>query len=102
MRADVVITPGMGPVVNTKVEAQLAVDAASGAGLSVRRDFPPTMASEDFGWFLAERPGAFLWIGNGPAEHGRGLHNPGYDFNDAILPAAATCLASIAKQALAG
>ena len=29
-------------------------------------------------------------------------HNPGYDFNDAILPAAATCLASTAKRALVG
>jgi hippurate hydrolase len=59
------------------------------------------MASEDFGRFLAERPGAFLWIGNGPAQDGAGLHNPGYDFNDAILPVAAGCLAGIAKRALA-
>jgi hippurate hydrolase len=91
----------MGPVVNTRAESDLAAAAASAAGLSVRRDVPPTMASEDFGWFLAERPGAFLWIGNGPAEDGKGLHNPGYDFNDSILPAAATCLASVAKRALA-
>ncbi len=26
------------------------------------------MASEDFGWFLSEKPGAFLWIGNGPGD----------------------------------
>jgi hippurate hydrolase len=101
MRAEVEISPGMGPVVNTRAESDLAAAAASAAGLSVRRDVPPTMASEDFGWFLAERPGAFLWIGNGPAEDGKGLHNPGYDFNDSILPAAATCLASVAKRALA-
>ena len=43
-----------------------------------------------------------MWIGNGPAEGGRGLHNPNYDFNDAILPAAATALASTAKRALQG
>ncbi len=60
------------------------------------------MASEDFGAYLLERPGAFVWIGNGPAEGGRELHNPHYDFNDAILPAAARYLASVAKAALDG
>ncbi len=58
------------------------------------------MAGEDFGWYLQEKPGAFVWIGNGPAEAGRQLHNPGYDFNDAILPAAAGWMASVAKRAL--
>jgi hippurate hydrolase len=49
---------------------------------------------------LEQRPGAFLWVGNGPAGPGAELHNPGYNFNDAILPAAATSLAAIAKAAL--
>jgi hippurate hydrolase len=55
------------------------------------------MTSEDFSWFLLKRPGAFLWIGNGP---GADLHNAAYDFNDAILPVAATALASVARRAL--
>lgn len=101
MRAAVDVTSGMGPVMNTAAEAELAAAAAAETGMPVRRDVPPTMASEDFGRFLAERPGAFLWIGNGPAQDGAGLHNPGYDFNDAILPVAAGCLAGIAKRALA-
>ena len=71
-------------------------------GAVVRRDLAPTMASEDFGWFLQERPGAFAWIGNGPAAGGRELHNPAYDFNDDILPVAAGWLATTARQALAG
>ena len=60
------------------------------------------MAAEDFGWYLTEKPGAFVWIGNGPATPGCELHNPGYDFNDAVLPHAATWLATVAKRALAG
>ena len=51
---------------------------------------------------LQERPGAFVWIGNGSADHGRGLHSSNYDFNDAILPAASSYLASVAKRALTG
>ena len=60
----------------------------------------PAMTGEDFAWYLRQRPGAFVWIGNGPADGGRELHNANYDFNDAILPAASGYLASVAKQAL--
>jgi len=60
----------------------------------------PAMTGEDFAWYLQHRPGAFVWIGNGPTEGGRELHNSAYDFNDAILPAAAAYLASVAKRAL--
>lgn len=85
---------------NTPAEATLAAEAAASIGVPVRRDLPPTLGSEDFGWLLCERPGAFVWIGNGPAEQGRELHNPAYDFNDAILPIAAGYLAAVAKRAL--
>jgi len=102
LTADVTITTGMDATVNDPAEADNAAEAAAAAGITVRRDLPPSMASEDFGWYLAERPGAFAWIGNGPAIEGRGLHNPGYDFNDSILPVAATYLAETAKQALRG
>ena len=66
----------------------------------MRRNLPPSMAGEDFGFYLEQKPGAFAWIGNGPATPGSELHNAGYDFNDAILPAAATWLAATAKRAL--
>mgnify|MGYP001615710781 CR=1 FL=1 len=68
--------------------------------MTVRRDLAPAMTSEDFSHFLLKRPGAFLWVGNGPVESGTGLHNPRYNFNDAILPSAATALAAAAKRAL--
>ncbi len=93
---------GVPPTVNSPAEAELAAQAAGSAGLVVHRDIPPTMASEDFGAYLEQRPGAFAWIGNGPGEGGRELHNENYDFNDAILPAAATWLAAVARAALAG
>jgi hippurate hydrolase len=60
------------------------------------------MTGEDFAWYLGERPGAFVWIGNGPADGGRELHSPHYDFNDAIIPQASGFMASVAKRALAG
>lgn len=102
VEARATITRGVSATVNTPAEAALAADAGAAAGLAVVRGLPPSMAGEDFGWYLEQKPGAFAWIGNGPARPGTELHNPGYDFNDAILPAAASWLAQTAKRALAG
>ncbi|MDD2876435.1 MAG: amidohydrolase [Acidiphilium sp.] len=88
--------------INHKEEAELARRAAASIGLPVRTDLPPTMASEDFGWYLREIPGAYAWIGNGPAAAGAFLHNQLYNFNDDILPVAANYLAATAKAALGG
>ncbi|NLP62865.1 M20 aminoacylase family protein [Paraburkholderia sacchari] len=42
--------------------------------------FPPIAGSEDFAYYLQERPGCFVRLGNG---EGRPmLHNARYDFND--------------------
>ncbi|HYF07814.1 MAG TPA: amidohydrolase, partial [Acetobacteraceae bacterium] len=92
---------GVPVTANHPAERELAA-AAAGAVTALRRDLAPAMTGEDFSWFLHEVPGAFVWIGNGPAEGGRELHNPAYDFNDAILPTAAGFLAEVAKRALAG
>jgi hippurate hydrolase len=97
---DVTMRRGNPVTVNSAVERDLAADAVGAAGLPLRRDIPPAMTGEDFAWYLQQRPGAFVWIGNGPAENGRELHNSGYDYNDAILPAASGFLASVARRAL--
>ena len=95
------IQHGVCATVNTRAEADLAAVSADRLGIPVRRGMPPSMAGEDFGWYLKQKPGAFIWIGNGPARPGGELHNPGYDFNDAILPVAAEWLAATARRALA-
>ncbi|HBK06354.1 MAG TPA: amidohydrolase [Acetobacteraceae bacterium] len=94
------IPPGNNVTANAPAERELAAEAVTEAGLPLRRDMAPAMTGEDFSWFLDHRPGAFVWIGNGSAEGGRDLHNANYDFNDAILPAAAGYLASVAKRSL--
>jgi amidohydrolase len=99
---DVTLRRGNPVTVNTPAERDLAAEAVASAGLPLRRDLPPAMTGEDFAWYLEQRPGAFVWIGNGPAENGRELHNSGYDYNDAILPAASAYLAGVARRALEG
>jgi amidohydrolase len=74
--------------INTRGEAEIArLAAADIAGdRGVLTDLAPSMASEDFSYMLEEKPGAYIWIGNGPAEDGHNLHSPRYDFNDDVLP----------------
>lgn len=78
---------GYPPTINTSAEAALcarvAREVAGEAGVDTAPR--PSMGAEDFSYFLQERPGAYVWIGNGPGEGGCTLHNPHYDFNDAIL-----------------
>src|ERR1700722_3433826 len=100
VKIDVQQPRGNPVTVNTPVERDLAAEAIVAAGIPMRRDLAPAMTGEDFAWYLQERPGAFAWIGNGPGDGGRELHNSNYDFNDAILPNASGYLASVAKRAL--
>jgi hippurate hydrolase len=101
LEAEVTFRVGVQPTVNHPAEREVAAGAAA-AVAAVRRDLPPAMTGEDFAFFLKEVPGAFVWIGNGPGAGGCELHNPAYDFNDAILPVASAFLAEVAKRALAG
>jgi metal-dependent amidase/aminoacylase/carboxypeptidase family protein len=58
------------------------------------------MASEDFSIMLEARPGAYINIGNGDTVGSCPVHNPGYDFNDEILPLGAAALAGIVEKKL--
>jgi amidohydrolase len=68
------------------------------------RELQPLMGGEDFGGYLQQRPGAFMAIGQAEQDaaspHNFGLHSPYYDFNDAIIPLAATYFAELAERRL--
>jgi hippurate hydrolase len=99
LTAEVEFRRGVPVTANHPAERETAAAAAASVA-TIRRDLPPAMTGEDFSWFLSEVPGAFVWIGNGPADGGRELHHPAYDFNDDVLPAASGFLAAVAKRAL--
>jgi hippurate hydrolase len=48
-------------------------------------DRPAVMGSEDFAFMLEQRPGCYLFLGNGDGAGSCMVHNPGYDFNDAAM-----------------
>jgi metal-dependent amidase/aminoacylase/carboxypeptidase family protein len=58
----------------------------------------PVMGAEDFAFMLNERPGAFIFMGNGDSA---GLHHPAYDFNDEAIPVGTSYWVRLAETALA-
>src|SRR5574343_171089 len=75
------------PTVNSVAEAKFCQDVAGevfGAD-KVLTDILPSMGAEDFAYMLREKPGCYVWLGNGPGTGGCTLHNPHYDFNDDLL-----------------
>jgi len=90
------------PLVNDAAEAEFIADTAAGlvGEDNVNRQGNLVMASEDFSFMLNRRPGAYIQIGNGDAEGGCEVHNPGYDFNDAALPLGSSLFARLAERKL--
>lgn len=61
-------------------------------------DYMPTLGAEDFSFYLQKIPGCYFFIGNGL--NTAYLHNPHYDFNDALIPLAKDCYLSLAASLL--
>ncbi len=93
---------GYPPTINTAAEAALCAEAARSVvgGDRVFTDRRPSMGAEDFAYFLQEKPGAYVWIGNGPGEGGCMLHNPNYDFNDEVMPAGVAYWCALVQRLL--
>ena len=53
------------------------------------------MGREDFSGMLLERPGAYLFVGNGNSAD---LHNPSYEFNDEVIPFGFSWFVTMAEQ----
>lgn len=91
--------------INTPAEAEYAAVAAEAivGKANVLREFQPAMTAEDFAWMLAAKPGAYIWLGQGDADHAPGgcdLHNPHFDFNDGVLLSGAALFATLVEQRL--
>ncbi len=75
---------------------ETVITAAANLGMNVIPMESLWRASEDFGWYLKECPGAIIYIGSG--ENYPPLHSEGYDFNDRILATAVDLFATIAAK----
>jgi amidohydrolase len=94
------------PTINHAKESEIVRNFLGNlVGAKNVHDFEPTMAAEDFSFYLLEKPGCYFMIGNGEGDHradGHGLgpcvlHNPSYDFNDELIPLGGTMWARLAE-----
>ena len=99
------------PTINHAAEAAFCADVTEHivGPENVKRSMPPSMGAEDFAFMLHEKPGCYIWIGNGEGDHrspGHGagpcmLHNGSYDFNDDLIPLGASYWVELARRWLA-
>jgi amidohydrolase len=94
---------GYPPTINHADEAAFAATVADEicGTENVNRNVAPSLGGEDFSYMLQQRPGAMLWLGNGPGEGGCLLHNTRYDFNDSAIPYGVSFFARLAERFLA-
>jgi amidohydrolase len=91
--------------VNTAAEAELVgsvvIDLFGQSALLPNE--PSWTASEDFSYMLQQRPGAYAFFGQRSTASkcsGEPLHNPSYDFNDALLPYGSGFFVRLVERAL--
>ena len=96
--------PGYPVTVNSPDETASAIRAAiEVAGADCVNTAPtPSMGAEDFAFMLQQKPGCYIWIGNGSSQGNCLLHNPNYDFNDEILPLGAAYWVKLVENELPG
>jgi amidohydrolase len=98
------------PLVNHVAETNFAVKVMQDVvGVDhVEPNVDPSMTGEDFSFMMIEKPGCYVWIGNGEGAHRESghaegpcnLHNPSYDFNDELLPIGGTYWVRLAQAFL--
>jgi len=101
-RAEIEYKRGYPSTINSEREALFAAKVGErvfGKG-NVFTDAEPTMGGEDFSYMLQARPGAYVFLGQGGGPTGCFLHNPGYDFNDEVIPLGAGYLAALIEESL--
>lgn len=99
------------PTINHEKETAFAIEVMKElvGEHRVNSRIDPTMGAEDFAYMLLEKPGCYVFIGNGDGDHrssGHGLgpchlHNPSYDFNDEVLPLGSSYWVKLAERYLA-
>ncbi|MCS5603277.1 MAG: M20 aminoacylase family protein [Paracoccus sp. (in: a-proteobacteria)] len=71
--------------------AKVARDIAG----DVDMEMQPMMGGEDFSYMLLERPGAYIFVGNGDSAM---VHHPAYNFDDNAIPAGASWYAGMVES----
>lgn len=93
--AQVEWTPGYPVTFNTEAETAYAAEAARAVSPKVDDKADPIMPSEDFAYMLEERPGAYIFLGNGDTQM---CHHPEYQFDDEAIPFGSAWFVELAER----
>ena len=96
--AEVNWQPGYPVTVNTPENTGYAAEVARAIAGDVDDDVDPIMPAEDFSYMLEERPGAYIFLGNGDTAM---CHHPAYDFDDEAIPAGASWYSGMVEARMA-
>ena len=109
--AEIIFSRNYPPLINHAKEVRFAGEVMKElvGEDRVDMDIDPTMGAEDFAFMLLEKPGCYVFLGNGDGDHrsvGHGmgpchLHNPSYDFNDALIPIGVSYWVKLVQRYLA-
>ena len=85
------------PTINDPAQTEFAVAAAAdvAGAANVNANWHKDMGAEDFAFFLENRPGAYVFIGNGDTAH---VHHPAFNFDDDAAPLGASFFARLVER----
>ena len=98
-RAEVAYERGYPVTVNAEENTRFAAEVARGVGVRVDTDTAPLMGAEDFSFMLLERPGAYIFVGNGDTAM---VHHPEYNFDDTVIPFGSSWYAGMVEARMPG
>ncbi|WP_134678925.1 M20 aminoacylase family protein [Paracoccus ravus] len=93
-KADVQYERGYPVTMNHPEQTGFAAEVARQVAGAVNLDMQPMMGGEDFSYMLNERPGAYIFVGNGDTAM---VHHPAYDFDDNAIPAGSSWYAGMVE-----
>ncbi|MEM8751246.1 MAG: M20 aminoacylase family protein [Pseudomonadota bacterium] len=95
--AELVWTPGYPVTFNHAEQTAFAAEAARSVAGDVDDDVDPILPAEDFAYMLEERPGAYIFLGNGDSAM---CHHPAYVFDDEAIPAGSSWFVELVERGM--
>lgn len=93
--ATVAYQRGYPVTLNAAENTAYAIEVAQSISGKVDPDTAPMMGAEDFSFMLNERPGAYIFVGNGDTPM---VHHPAYNFDDEVIPYGASWYAGMVES----
>jgi hippurate hydrolase len=98
VEAELIYNVGYPATINDADKTRFAADVAReiAGDDGVNANAGPEMGAEDFAFLLENRPGSYVFVGNGETA---GLHHPEFDFDDETAAAGASFFARLVERA---